>query len=528
MSEPLAGPSVKPPVPPRTRRNVVPISKYEALIGTRPRVVFVDASSSHVALDSDEEPRLARSRRARHGALTDADVDLLLDDGDEGDRSSVRRVLREGALLQAERAAWSDSAMRGVGFGLSLRLAEQQQRAARRSLAVEQRKAERRRMRRDTAQRRRREAAEAESEAERSDGRLGPRRRLVAPDYSPPMPSSFEPFAQIGRKLSLGRIRERDAAIQGVASEGHGLGFVHALKRVTSRSHVRSASATSTAEVTGAPGYPSTPRTVRGQAIRHMHRSSSVDSLYARTQATAPAVPQLPHITNSATLHSLAAAVEQVTTQYGEALTLPGDQPSQPAGEMRRPSVMAQNAFLSLPPHLHHLLRSPERTRYMPARPAPSAPTGDGASVPPSRGSTPDSTASAARLSLALEEQLREMASSPAKSLEDLPVAAAAPLVWRARESSPQQISPISQLASSRSAPALAASVRPSPSHPGKDVTPALDHPYAHRASGSTVVRRQPSELSRQSSSGSVVDLTSDGNWGELVRFPHAWSPWCR
>lgn len=260
--------------------------------------------------------------------------------------------------------------MRGVGFGLSLRLAEQQQRAARRSLAVEQRKAERRRMRRDTAQRRRREAAEAESEAERSDGRLGPRRRLVAPDYSPPMPSSFEPFAQIGRKLSLGRIRERDAAIQGVASEGHGLGFVHALKRVTSRSHVRSASATSTAEVTGAPGYPSTPRTVRGQAIRHMHRSSSVDSLYARTQATAPAVPQLPHITNSATLHSLAAAVEQVTTQYGEALTLPGDQPSQPAGEMRRPSVMAQNAFLSLPPHLHHLLRSPERTRYMPARPS--------------------------------------------------------------------------------------------------------------------------------------------------------------
>ena len=530
-SEPLLSVPLKPPVPPRTRRNVVPVSKYEALIGTRPRLVVVDASSSNVlGGHADEErrrPTTVDKRWARQGALTDADVDLLTYDEHDGDDSSVRRVLRDGALLRAERAAWSDSAMRGVGFGLSLKLAEQQRKAGRRSLAAEQRKAERRRMRREVAQRRRREAAEAESEAERGLGRYE-RRVRVAPDYSPPMPSSFEPFAQLGRKLSIPRMRERRLSTDGGgASDGLGIGLVHALKRVRSRSHVRSASATSTAEVTSsaaalaaaaaAPGRPSAPRTVRGQAIRHLHRASSVDSLYARAHSHATSPPQLPQMTNSATFKSLAAAVEQVTTQYGEALTSPFDQPFQPVGEMRRPSVMTQNAFLSLPPHLHHLLRSPERQSYTPARPAPSAPSGPATSAP-TRVSTPESTASAARLSLALEEHLREASGSPIKALEDLPVASTAPLLSRSRGSS-QQGSPTSRLASSRSAPALAQAARLSRSPTDEQLSaPGFAHPYAQRSSGSAAVRRQPSQLSRQSSSGSVVDLTSDGNWNDLVR----------
>ncbi|KPV75521.1 uncharacterized protein RHOBADRAFT_53492 [Rhodotorula graminis WP1] len=524
-SEPLLSVAAKPPVPPRTRRNIVPVSKCEALIGARPRLVVVDAPSSFGPFDGgdgERRPGAVDHRRARQGALTDADVDLLANDGLDGDDSSVRRVLRDGALLRAERAAGSDSAMRGVGFGLSLKLAEQQRKAGRRSLAVEQRKAERRRMRREVAQRRRREAAEAESEAERGDGWYE-RRVRVAPDYSPPMPSSFEPFAQLGRKLSIQRMRERRLSTGGGgASDGLGLGFVNALKRVRSRSHVRSASATSTADVvavaTAAPSRPSTPRTVRGQAIRHLHRASSVDSLYARTHAHAaspPQLPQLPQMAKSTMFHSLAATVEQVTTQYGEALTSPLDQPFQPADAMRRPSVMTQNAFLSLPPHLHHLLRSPEHQSYTPARPAPSAPSAPATSAP-TRVSTPDSTASAARLSLALEEHLREASGSPVKALEDMPVESTAPLSWRSRDGSSQG-SPTSRLASSRSAPALAEAAGLSRSPTDKQLSAmGMDHPYAQRSTGRSAARRQPSQLSLQSSTGSVVDLTSDGNWTEL------------
>ncbi|GAA5897026.1 hypothetical protein JCM8208_006148 [Rhodotorula glutinis] len=523
-SEPLLSVPSKPPIPPRSRRNVVPVSKCEALIGTRPRLVVVDAPSSFGPGDGGAEelrrPRTVDKRWARQGALTDADVDLLPNDEYVGDDSSVRRVLRDGALLRAERAAWSDSAMRGVGFGLSLKLAEQQRKAGRRSLAVEQRKVERRRLRREVAQRRRREAAEAESEAERGDGRYE-RRVRVAPDYSPPMPSSFEPFAQLGRRLSIPRMRERRLSTDAAgANDGVGLGFVNALKRVRSRSHVRSASATSTAEVAAAaaaavaPSRPSTPRTVRGQAIRHLHRASSVDSLYARTHSHAASPPQLPQMTASTTFRSLAAAVQQVTTQYGEALTSPFDQPFQPVGEMRRPSVMTQNAFLSLPPHLHHLLRSPERQSYTPARPAPSAPSAPATSAP-TRVSTPDSTASAARLSLALEEHLREASGSPAKALEDMPVESTAPLMWRSRDGSSQG-SPTSRLASSRSAPALAEAAGLSRSATDKQLVARESHPYAQGSGSSFAIRRQPSQLSRQSSSGSVVDLTSDGNWNDL------------
>ncbi|BGP39996.1 hypothetical protein JCM10449v2_003954 [Rhodotorula kratochvilovae] len=515
----------KPPIPPRTKRNVVPVSRYETIIRTRPRLVVVDASPATSAQGSDEEEALrapalsARARGkqpARRGALTDADVELFDDAANE--RSSVRRVLLENELSRAEREAWSDSAMRGVGFGLSLRLAEREQKEGRRSLAAEQRRAERRRMRQEVARRKRREAAEAESEPE---GRLRPQRR-AGPDYSPPMPSSFEPFAQFGRKLSLTRSRERErrSSTGGAVSDGAGLGIVNALKRTRSKRHNRIASAASTAEAPPGSEGPTTPRTVRGQAIRHLQTSPSVDSLYLRTQASAPTLPPLPTL---GTTQSLAAAVHEVTTQYGQALTSPGDQPFQPVGERRRPSATAQNAFLSLPPRLHHLLRSPERESYTPSRPAPTVPV---AALPLdlqeelSRVSTPDSAVSAACLSLALEEHLRETSggkSSAAKSLEDLPVATTAPLVWRAREPSPHLGAPSpSRLSTSRSAPALASAAGLSPSSSEDRLSPRFDHPFAQGSTASGRVRRMPSQLSRQSSASSVVDLTNDGNWNEL------------
>ncbi|GJN89316.1 hypothetical protein Rhopal_002296-T1 [Rhodotorula paludigena] len=368
---PSAPPAVsahKPPIPPRTKRNVVAAGAYEALTSRRPRFIVVDASptsSPRGSFDASERdlsllPTTARrrvkgKRPAREGYLTEADIEELLDD--DAEHSSVRRVLRETERERAERAAWSDSAMRGIGFGLSLRLAGREMEQGRKSLAIEQRRAEKKALRKEVARRKRAEAAAAnggESEAE-LDNHGGRRRNrhFPAPDYSPPMPQSFDPFAQLGRKLSLSRSRERRrrAGEAGAASDGVGLGIVDAFWRKRSASHSRQASA-----VGAASAEPTTPRTVRGQPIRHLRLSGSVDSLNSRMHSSAPVLPPLPSLQIDETFTSVEG---NVTTHFGEALTAPVDLPLQPVGEMRRPSVTAQNAFLSLPPHLHHLLRSP-------------------------------------------------------------------------------------------------------------------------------------------------------------------------
>ncbi|GAA6023642.1 hypothetical protein JCM11491_006183 [Sporobolomyces phaffii] len=123
---------------------------------------------------------------------------------------------------------------------------------------------------------------------------------------------------------------------------------------------------------------PPTSRTVRGKPIRHLRTSPSVDSIFSRTGPPA-------------------------ATEYGRALS-----ENVPLGEQhRRPSLTSQNAFLSLPPHLHHLLRSPERESYAPSRSAPPVPLAPASAKDSNRLST-SSVASAARLSLALESHLSQ------------------------------------------------------------------------------------------------------------------------
>ncbi|GAA6058093.1 hypothetical protein JCM3770_001109 [Rhodotorula araucariae] len=526
-SEPIIRLPTQASSPPRTKRSVVPVNKYEMIVRARPRLVIVDTSPCSSTEDSGDDyvsrpaahdARSSNNQPERRGALTDADIELF--NTAAGDRSSMRRVLRENDLSRAEREIWSDSTVRGIGFGLSLRLAEREQQKGRRSLAAEQCRAEQRRVRQEVTQRKRREASEPESGGE---GRLRPH-RLSRPDYSPPMPTSFEPFAHIGHKLSLshGHKRERRLSLGGAISDGTGLGIVNALKRARSKRHNRVASVI---PATGAPVMsenPSTPRMVRGRAIRHLRTSVSLDSLYSCTRASAPTLPPLPGLNTN----SLTAAAQAVTTQYGQALTSPSDEPTQPVGALRRPSATAQNAFLSLPPRLHHLLRYPEHESYMPSRPAPTIPFAPQPrhlqeEVP--RSSTPDSVVSPACPNFALEEHLLEASGgkSPVKSVLDLPVATTAPLVWcyREQDQSERFAAGVSRIPPSHSMSVQAPMADSSLSPSGDRLVPRFSNPFTQPWPGSDRVTRKPSQRSQQSSTGSVVNLTSDGNWNDLFFF---------
>ncbi|GAA6027215.1 hypothetical protein JCM8097_002492 [Rhodosporidiobolus ruineniae] len=502
-------PSAKPPRPPRSAaraggaagharkasRPVVASGVCEAFTFAHPRVVVVAGSPESSVYDGEEgeeklvEPVAGGKGKGKgkevlpEGPLSDAEVDRLLERDfayahtravTDTDQSSVRRVMLEIEASRAERAAWSDSATKALGFGLSLRLAdrerEKRERDGARSAAAERRKAERKKVRQEVSRRKKREAAAAgESDAE---GFATPRRQRSSgnlavpgsytPQPSPPMPTSFEPFAQLGRRLSFGRSKSRERrrpSDAGGTSDGVGIGFVGALRRKASMTVGGAAESRrpsgDSATVAGSADGPHTPRmaTVRGQPIRHLRRSNSVDSLYERQNfAPGPSGRTLLYDDGG------------VATQFGEAISLPQDEPSPQKGEWRRPSVQTQNPFLTLPPHLHHLLRSPERNRFTPSRPAPPVPAGaTGGTTSPrhlARGIVPssslpalaeldpnarrtsaDSTASAARLSLALEQQLRESQRNSllgvvgAKPVPDaLPVATTPPLRWRSKD----------------------------------------------------------------------------------------------
>ncbi|GAA6012006.1 hypothetical protein JCM10207_003458 [Rhodosporidiobolus poonsookiae] len=611
----------KPPRPPRSAerahgrkssRNLVASGACEALVFAHPRVVVVPGSPASSVGSSEgeaaeeteravprggrrsehereEETFRARNLREavlplREGPLSDSEVDALLDAA-EADRSSVRRVLLENEASRAERAAWSDSATKALGYGLSVRLAEldRGRRDEGRSAAAEKRRMEKRRVRQEVARRKAREAAESEG-----DEIVGGRRRrkrsastsrlqvpgsTSAPEASPPMPTSFEPFSQFGRKLSLSRTRSRSKSRSQRPSEGGaagttaqassggdgiGLGIVGALKRKVSISDSRRPSAS-----TG-PGQhegPTTPRavTVRGQPIRHLRTSNSVDSLYDRANVAAgpaglTALYDSPPMPPSSGVFE-AALVEQ----YGEALVGP-DEPSPTKGEMRRPSVVTQNAFLSLPPHLHHLLRSPERNKYAPSRPAPPIPSRVGqpifAAATPrpllpvlaeaTKRSSADSTFSAAKLSLALEDKLQRDSASQVKAVDSLQVATEAPLVYTRQEeaaaveaglSEDQAEEPApSRLTSSRSAPLLSVfTTREETAEP--EEAPRARHPFAlpqlspsasfpsSRSKASTGGRRSSPKSarrshSRTSSGSSAVHMEVEGDFGGLFFSP--------
>ncbi|BGP31994.1 hypothetical protein JCM10296v2_003773 [Rhodotorula toruloides] len=442
----------KPPVPPRTTRNIIPTGTVSALTFAHPRVVVVDASpsSSLVGPDVPEDVlEIQRPTRLERGE----------------DDSSVRRVLREIDQSRAERAAWSDSAVRRVGVRFDRRLAERDRSAARRDLVANQMRRERRRHRDDVAARKRREAATG-SEAEET-GRTMRRPRRTGPTHSPPIPSSFEAFTGIGRKLSLGRSRERRASVgQGSASES-GLA-----------ASIGDGMATS--------------RTVRGQPIRHLHQNVSQDSLLI---AAAPATPP-----------SKSSPGTRITLQYGEAVSRPAES-AHDTTPRRKPSLVTQNAFLSLPPHLHHLLRSPERSRFTPSRPVPPLPRAlqPSPSLPNIVGSfeekrgSADSTLEAAKLSLALEEHLQQGAGTPRRSS---PVRST--LLPQLSVVVSRSESDLATIASSRSAQASA---------------PYFRHPFATRDNEQSL-RRQESQLSQVSNTSSPIDLGCDQNWNKLFYSP--------
>ncbi|CDR46909.1 hypothetical protein NBRC10512_003695 [Rhodotorula toruloides] len=471
--------TAKPPIPPRTTRNIIPTGTVSALTFAHPRVVVVDASpsSSFVGPDVPEDVlEIRRPHRLERG----------------GDDSSVRRVLREINESRAERAAWSDSAVRRVGVRFDRRLAERDRSAARRDLVADQMRRERRRYRDDVAARKRREAATG-SEADETD-RTMRRPRRTGPTHSPPIPSSFEPFTGIGRKLSLGRSREgRPSVGHGSASEsGLAASIVGSIRRHRSGSRSKRRPSTPDTASTAQGDSAAVSRTVRGQPIRHLHQIASQDSLLI---AAAPATPP-----------SKPSPGAQITLQYGEAVSGPTES-AQDTTPRRKPSLVTQNAFLSLPPHLHHLLRSPERSRFTPSRPVPPLPRAlqPSPSLPNILGSSEekrgsaDSTLEAAKLSLALEEHLQKGAETPRRASPVQRSLLPQPSVVVSRSESD-----LATIASSRSAQAS---------------TPYFRHPFASRENEQSL-RRQESQLSQVSNTSSPIDLGSDQNWNKLFYSP--------
>lgn len=265
----------------------------------------------------------------------------------EGDptHSSVRRVLRETKALQEERAAWSDSAVRGVAYGLSARLAERDMKRARRDVA---------KIRRRKEVKRRREAANtSESDGEnggraRSPFRFGyskPRPRGPAstkahdrasrpavPLESPPVPTSFEPFTPNQTKTCRNLTASQKHAFSRASVSA-------SLRRFARRHYSVARPAPSVSSLAS-----EQTRYVRGQPIRHLRRFASTDSLGDIDSASISSEPVLDIRASGS------------SEGPGEAVTAPAT-----VGQSgKKLSLVRQNAFVTLPPHLHHLLRLPK------------------------------------------------------------------------------------------------------------------------------------------------------------------------
>ena len=421
------------------------------------------------------------------------------------DHSSLLRVLRENEESRKEREAWSDSATKTLGFGSKLggfeRRGSGKGTRGPANIAFGGGVREERKKARKDVEKKKRRAADSETETEGQKPTFGRRGSLQSQNgpngCSPPMPSSFEPFVQLGRKLSLSRTRSREKLVKGKGSVGSGSGLNGIYMGQGSEG-------------------PASTRTVRGKPIRHLRGSNSVDSIYSRTHH----------------LHSIARVQqEQVDpgTQYGQALSF--DDGNAPINEEhRRPSVTSQNAFLSLPPHLHHLLRSPERTSHEPSRAPPPPPS----TIPdlryprslkedPNRLST-SSVASAARLSLALETQLLRSTQT------QLSAEPGTPTLSRTNARTPEIVD--SRLNRSVSTPALLCDSlnRSSPDPPVVTIseegeTSVLNDPVPSPApmsdSLSPVPELESPESKRSINSASTgssgFNMDEGGNWKELV-----------
>ncbi|TKA50610.1 hypothetical protein B0A53_06088 [Rhodotorula sp. CCFEE 5036] len=196
--------------------------------------------------------------------------------GQDIEDPSVRRVLRETEESQDERAAWSDSAVRGVADRLNARLAERDRKRDRQRAAALRRREEAKR-RAATAL-----ASGSDDEADAMPHLLfrfrdvkspfappvTPHPGRTVPEPSPPVPTSFQPFTWHARSQSQPHRS---------SSQGHALSrkdVTGSLKRLARRgsSAVRSSASRSSLASTDQT------RHVLGQPIRHLCRSASTDS----------------------------------------------------------------------------------------------------------------------------------------------------------------------------------------------------------------------------------------------------------
>lgn len=367
---------------------------YGAITIARPRVVLVESTLAEESSDSSELiislPTATRQPPVRFLDAQAKRVQNRSASDDEKERSSVRRVLRETEESQDERAAWSDSAVRGVAYRLNSRLAERDRKRNRHRAAAMYRHEE--------AKCRTALASESDNEVDAVPHSLirfrdikspialpvSPHPGRPGPEPSPPVPTSFQPFAWHARSQSQPHR---------ASSQKHGLSrkdVIGSLKRLARRgsSAVRpSASRSSLASADQT-------RHVLGQPIRHLCRSASTDSfVHLDTSANS----------SSSTLDIRAGGS---TERAGEAVTAP----LTVGHSGRKPSVANQNAFISLPPHLHHLLRASEASDDTPLRRASWASSESGLSSLARRAvSSPRSDTSsveAAKLALALADQL--------------------------------------------------------------------------------------------------------------------------
>ncbi|BGP55459.1 hypothetical protein JCM8202v2_003063 [Rhodotorula sphaerocarpa] len=99
------------------------------------------------------------------------------------------------------------------------------------------------------------------------------------------------------------------------------------------------------------------PRQFHGRTIRHLRPAASVSGLSASP-------------TTSSGRNGDRSSYSSSGSRPGQAITAPRVLGS----PGRKASIGSQNAFLTLPPHLHHLLRVPETGDLVPSRPAPLAP----------------------------------------------------------------------------------------------------------------------------------------------------------
>ncbi|KAM0787891.1 hypothetical protein ACM66B_003941 [Microbotryomycetes sp. NB124-2] len=178
----------------------------------------------------------------------------------------------------------------------------------------------------------------AVDEAQHTPKRMSSLPQFAVPAPSPPVAHSFHGLAKSVKSFTT----SRDGSSQG--------GPTASLAAATFEGrHTRNMSADAVAS--GSSPCSST-RYVGGRPIRHLHGSPSVDSLAPRMGST-------------------------TRYEFGQAITNGETAVESPR---RAPTVQTQNAAVSLPPHLHHLLRSPlasddEGARFRPSRPASALPS---------------------------------------------------------------------------------------------------------------------------------------------------------